>query len=110
MRLFFAILASSGLAQINFNDHNQLIAKQRRILDKTSRETDYTVEGALKECTLFYEEREDSGIVSAELLGGGGQSRVYKCETDTPDYDLPVVVAKMYMRPYEVKLLNSQCL
>ena len=36
------------------------------------------------------------------LLGEGGQSQVYKCSTNAPDFDPQVTALKMYRRPWEV--------
>lgn len=46
--------------------------------------------------------RNDTSGTKTSRLGGGGQSVVYKCETNDESSDLSKVVIKMYLRPWEV--------
>ena len=51
--------------------------------------------------------RNDTSGTKTSRLGGGGQSVVYKCETNDESSDLSKVVIKMYMRPWEVETIPN---
>lgn len=77
----------------------------RNVIDQKSRarrEADISLGAAETECDTFYNERgEGDEGTKTKLLGEGGQSKVYKCETNAAS-ELPKVVIKLYMRPWEV--------
>ena len=67
------------------------------------RDADTSEDAAWLKCKEFYTKRDEiDDDIKISYLGGGGQSRVYKCETNTPDSKLPAVALKLYMRPWEV--------
>lgn len=72
------------------------------------RDADTSKATAQMKCDKFYNDRSEGAKgTSVVKVGEGGQSRVYKCETHDDSSKLPVVAIKMYMRPWEVRLLKT---
>ena len=69
--------------------------------ERNRRDADTSLAAAEEQCNIFYADRGE-GNTTTKRLGGGGQSTVYKCETDDANEQVPVVVIKMYNRPWEV--------
>jgi len=57
-------------------------------------------------CKEFYDERQEieDGRTHISVLGKGGQSIVYKCETTYEYAEVPAVAEKLYRRPYEFNM------
>jgi len=72
------------------------------------RDADTSLGEAEKLCKNFYEGRNDTSGTKTSRLGGGGQSVVYKCETNDESSDLSKVVIKMYMRPWEFNMTERE--
>jgi len=75
--------------------------------ERNRRDADTSLEAAKEQCNQFYAERGE-GNTTTKRLGGGGQSTVYKCETDDANEQVPVVVIKMYNRPWEFNFTERE--
>merc|ERR1712110_1163886 len=65
------------------------------------RNADTSCKPAVEKCNEFYTNRNEAenGIIVTKI-GEGGQSVVYKCETNTENSDLPAVAIKLYKQPF----------
>lgn len=88
-----------------YNDvyNDQYLLPKRLDITRGVRDADTSLEAAKVKCEKFYNDRSEGAQgTSTTPIGGGGQSRVYKCETNDGSSLVPVVAIKMYMRPWEV--------
>jgi len=65
-----------------------------------AREDPASIEYAEYKCEDFYNQRRENDFgIAIRFLAEGAQGKVYKCETNDQDSDLPVVAMKLWKNP-----------